>query len=79
MAALAKELNPLFEASKDGYIFDVFYDTSIAANSDKCQVGKYSKAHITNCSIFTSKQAAQQAIDILTQLAPDVLKNYFQS
>jgi hypothetical protein len=77
LEALAKELNPLFEASKDGYIFDVFYDTSISADGDKYQVGKYSKAHITNCSIFTSKQAAQKAIGILTQIAPQVLKNYF--
>jgi outer membrane phospholipase A len=78
MAALAKELNPLFEDDKDGYICGLFYDNTISTDDDKYQVSRYTKAHITNCSIFSSKQATQKAIDILNSINPQVLKNYFQ-
>jgi hypothetical protein len=70
MAALAKELNPLYEVHderrygihqhKGGYAIE------------------WSSIGNTNATeIFTSETSAQKAIDILTKIAPQVLKNYF--
>jgi hypothetical protein len=71
MAALAKELNPLFKANKDGSMY------CIQEQSGEMCVGITYK-HIRDAAhIFTSEQAAQQAIDILTQIDPQILKNYF--
>lgn len=69
MAALAKHVNPLFEADNN-FSWEIMYK-----NSD------YSPLNYTiGCgicgSVFTSKAAAQKAIEILTTHFPGVLKNY---
>jgi hypothetical protein len=70
MASLAKELNPLFEADCK-YSWEVMFkngEYSLLNNSIHSSIFG---------SVFTSEQAAQQAINILTQIAPEVLQNYF--
>jgi hypothetical protein len=71
MAALAKELNPLFKANKDGSMY------CIQEQSGEMCVGITYKHMRDAAHIFTSEQAAKKTIDILTQIAPQVLKNYF--
>jgi FtsZ-binding cell division protein ZapB len=67
MAALAKELNPLYEVDGRKWF--------IATNSNRVVV--YDTQYSDGGTLFTSKQSAQKAIGILTQIDPQVLKNYF--
>lgn len=67
VAALAKKFNPLFEASDSKWF--------IASNATGLVV--YDTQYSDGGTLFTSKQSAQKAIDILTQHFPEVLKNYF--
>ena len=69
MAALAKELNPLFEFDGKKWF--------IGQQNNSITLWDTTKDYFGSDNIFTSKKSAQKAIDILTQTAPQVLKNYF--
>jgi hypothetical protein len=67
LAALAKELNG--GESNDGW-YIVQKDCSVY------DIGLHSTAKFDMVN-FKDKPTAQKAIDILTQIAPQILKNYF--
>jgi hypothetical protein len=73
MAALAKKLNPMFEAEDKN---DAWF---ISIEHGQYEVNKVDLHYVkTSDSIFASSQAAQKAIYILNSINPKVLKNYFQ-
>ena len=72
ISALAKELNPQFDADPNQSMF------CIQRVHEEVVTGMTYSHMVDAAHSFTSEQSAQKAIDILTQNFPEVLKSYFQ-